>query len=85
ILITTVFFKSLQRDLYLYETFYLQDEFINSENNISRLIENLILKKIYYLILPNSLRDDYITLINNFYKIIIYEYGRYSIYSSIEL
>jgi len=83
ILITTVFFKSLQRDLYLYETFYLQDELINSENNISRLIENLILYEIYYLILPNLLIVDYITLINNFYKITIYKYGSYSIYSSI--
>ena len=78
ILITRWQFRErLERDLYLYKTYYLHDLMNNNDYNIEELIGNLTSKNIVYFIFDKQYESPYTELLNYFYTIKLYEYGSF--------
>ncbi len=83
ILITRWQFRErLEKDLYLYKTYYIHEVMNNTNYNIEELIGNLTSQKIYYFIFDKQYESKYIELLNNFYTIKLYEYGSFSVMSN---
>ena len=78
ILITKWQFKErLERDLYLYETYYFHEVMNTTEYNIEDLIGNLTSQNILYFILEKQYEYKYIELIDYYYTIKLYDYGNF--------
>jgi len=78
ILITTWQFKErLERDLYLYETYYFHEVMNNTYYDIEDLIGNLTSQNILYFILEKQYEYKYLELIAYFYTTRLYDYGSF--------
>ena len=83
ILITRWPFRNmLERDLYLYKTYYLHEVMNSTDYEIKELMDNLTSKNIVYFIFDKQYESKYIELLNNFYTIKLYEYGSFSVMSN---
>lgn len=76
ILITSWQFKGrLEKDLYLYKTYYLDEVMNNTDYTIEDLMGNLTLQNILYFILEKQYECKYLELIDYFYTIRLYDEG----------
>lgn len=74
----------IERDLFLYQTYYLYEEMMYM-NNVSELISHISSEKIYYFIIYVQYVNENQELLDNFYSIKLYQYGNLIIYQSIEI